>query len=70
MVEITKNMKFSEVMLNHPDSILIFLEHGLTCVGCPFAAQETIEQGAKSHGIDVDALVNDLNKRINKKENE
>ena len=41
-------------------------DYGLGCVGCQAALFENIEQGAKVHGIDVDALIVDLNKQIQK----
>lgn len=65
--KITKKMTFTEVLEKHPDSAPIFFKHGMTCIGCPFAAQETIEQGAKAHGIDPKKLIIELNKKIKKK---
>jgi len=46
---------------------MVFMKHGLHCVGCHVAAFESIEQGAEAHGIDVDALVADLNKVVSSK---
>lgn len=68
MEKITKDMKFSKVMKEHPQIVPIFLKHGLSCVGCPLAAQETIEEGAKSHGVDVPELIKDLNEHLRKNE--
>ncbi len=65
--KITKDMIFSEVINRYPNLADVFFKHGMTCVGCPFAAQETIEQGAKAHGIDVKKLLDELNKKIKKK---
>lgn len=65
--KITKNMTFAEVLQKHPKAAPIFFKHGMTCIGCPFAAQETIEQGAKAHGIDPKKLVEKLNKTIKQK---
>ena len=58
---ITKDMTIQEVVENNPETIRVFLEHGLHCIGCAVARFENIEQGALAHGIDVDALINDLN---------
>ena len=41
--------------------IEIYQLYGLGCIGCMAANFETIGQGAGAHGIDVDALVADLN---------
>jgi hybrid cluster-associated redox disulfide protein len=61
MVTITKNMSIGEVVQNYPDTIAVFFQHGLGCVGCAAARFENIEQGAKAHGIDVDDLIKALN---------
>ncbi|GFO96598.1 hypothetical protein ig2599ANME_0787 [groundwater metagenome] len=64
---ITKDNTIEEVVNKYPETMMIFMKHGLHCVGCHVAAFESIEQGALTHGINVDALVNDLNKVALKK---
>lgn len=61
---ITKDMSIVEIVQKHPDTIRVFFSHGLMCVGCAAARFENLEQGALAHGIDVDALVKDLNAAI------
>ena len=61
---ITKNMTFFEVMRMHPDAVPVFQKYNLGCVGCMGAQNESLEQGAHAHGIDVEALVKDLNAAI------
>lgn len=63
-MEITKDMTIQEVVQRNPETIRVFLEHGLHCIGCAVARYENIEQGALAHGIDVDALVRDLNAKV------
>lgn len=63
---ITKSMPIGEVVQKYPETIPVFLEHGLMCFGCAVARFENIEQGALSHGIEVDALVKDLNTAVAK----
>jgi hybrid cluster-associated redox disulfide protein len=58
---ITKDMTIQEVVQNNPETIRVFLEHGLHCIGCSVARYENIEQGALAHGIDVDNLIRALN---------
>ena len=62
--KITKDMTFAEVMKKYPETAEIFLEHGMHCISCPLAMQETIEQGAIAHGINIKKLVKELNKKI------
>ena len=61
---ITKDTGIIEAVQNHPEILQIFAEYGLGCVGCMAARFETLEQGAAAHGIDIEALVADLNKAI------
>jgi len=64
---ITKEMTIGEVVREHPEAVRVFLAHGLMCVGCAAARFENILQGATAHGIDVDALVTDLNAAVEEK---
>ncbi len=59
---ITKEMTIEEVVTEFPETMMVFMRHGLHCVGCHVSAFESIEEGAMAHGINVDALVSDLNK--------
>jgi hybrid cluster-associated redox disulfide protein len=61
---IRKTMPIGEVVEKHPETIPVFLHHGLMCFGCAIARFENIEQGAIAHGIDVDALIRDLNEAV------
>ena len=64
MAVITKEMSIMEIVSKFPNTVEIFMKHGLHCVGCAAARFENLEQGAIAHGIDVDALVKDLNKAV------
>ena len=61
---ITGDTSILEVVQKYPDTIKVFMEHGLGCIGCALAHFENIREGAQAHGIDVDALVKDLNQAI------
>jgi hybrid cluster-associated redox disulfide protein len=63
---IHKNMSIQEVVMNYPETVSIFEKYGLGCVGCQAALFEDIEEGAEVHGVDVAALVVDLNKALKK----
>lgn len=64
--KITKDMAIGDVVYKHPETIEVFMKHGMHCVGCAVAQFENIEQGCKAHGIDVDKLIKDLNASIEK----
>ena len=64
MNTITKSMPIGEVVQKYPETIQVFLQHGLMCFGCAIARFENVEQGAQAHGIDVEALMKDLNAAV------
>jgi hybrid cluster-associated redox disulfide protein len=74
MKNITKKMTFQEAMLVSQTAGLIFLKYGLHCIGCHMAADESIEDGARAHGLDdkqitemikeINELIKDKNKKI------
>jgi len=65
-LKITKEMKISEIVEKYPQTISLLLEKGLHCIGCPLAPDETFEEAAKVHGFDLEKLLEELNKAIEK----
>jgi hybrid cluster-associated redox disulfide protein len=61
---ITSDMPIGDVVGKCPSTINVFLRHGLGCVGCAIARFENIREGAQIHGINVDALIKDLNQSV------
>jgi len=59
--KITKDMTFAEILEMNKEAGEKLGEKGLFCGGCPMAAFETLENGAKAHGVDADDLVRELN---------
>jgi hybrid cluster-associated redox disulfide protein len=64
MDTIRKDMPIGDVVQNYPQTIEVFLKHGLMCFGCAIARFENVEQGAMAHGINVDTLMKDLNAAV------
>jgi hybrid cluster-associated redox disulfide protein len=61
---INRKMSIEEVVKRYPQTRIIFERYGLGCIGCQAALFESIEQGAEIHGVDVNALIADLNKEV------
>ncbi len=62
--KITKDMTLGEIVSKFPESAGIMTKYGLHCVGCHVAAWETLEDGAKAHGLDkkkIEKMVKELN---------
>jgi len=60
-------MTIAEVVSRFPETVDVLMAHGMSCIGCPIAMQETLEQGAKVHGIEPKKLLEELNAKIKKK---
>jgi hybrid cluster-associated redox disulfide protein len=61
---ITGDEPIGQVLKEYPQTLRVFLSHGLMCVGCAVARFENIRDGATAHGINVEALLNDLNAAV------
>lgn len=60
--QITQDMTIEEVIQRFPGTIDAFERHGLRCAGCCGSSHENIREGAFSHGIDLDSLLEELNR--------
>lgn len=67
MKSITENMTIMEVMNMDREVSSVFMMFGLHCLGCPGANMESIRDAGRVHGIDVDKLVDELNKFFDEK---
>ena len=61
---ITKDMGILEIVQKYQQTVDVFRNAGMGCLGCAAARFENVEQGASAHGIDVDALIEALNKTV------
>ena len=64
MFEVTKDTVISDIMMNAPDSVPLFQEIGMHCMGGALATGENVEQACAAHGVDVDAFLKKLNEFI------
>mgnify|MGYP000107446571 CR=1 FL=1 len=65
--KITKEMSIAETVSKYPETITVLMKAGMHCIGCPMAMSETLEQGLQSHGLDVDEVIEKLNKVVKRK---
>ncbi len=61
VLKITKDMTFHQALLISPDVAQVLNQFNLGCVGCMGAVSESIAQGVKAHGLDVDEVITALN---------
>ena len=61
---ITRDMTIGDITEQYPSTAEVFMEYGLHCVGCHVAFWETLEEGARGHGMDeesIDCMIRDAN---------
>jgi hydroxylamine reductase len=60
MIERTK--KIGELLEIAPEKAEILLQEGMHCLGCQASQAETIEEACEVHGIDIEDLLEKINK--------
>lgn len=63
-MKITKEMTIGEILDKCPDAAEVMFNYGLHCIGCHVATSESLEDGAKAHGL-KDKQIADMIKEIN-----
>ena len=61
---VTKDSVIGDILDYDGTTAEYFLEMGMHCLGCPASRGETLEQACAVHGVDVDSLVQKLNKHF------
>jgi len=65
--KITKDTLIGEAINISTKSAQVMFEYGLHCVGCGAAGMESIEQGAKAHGMsdeEIEEMITKINEEI------
>ena len=56
-----KKTKIATMLQEYPQTAVVLKKYCLGCIGCHGIQHETIERGVIAHGVDLDALLHDLN---------
>ena len=59
---IERTTKIGELLEIAPEKAEILLQAGMHCLGCPASQAETLEEACEVHGIDIDDLLEKINK--------
>ena len=62
MAQVTKDMLIGQLLQLDPNMAGILMASGMGCVGCPSSAGETVEEAAMVHGLNLESLLEALNK--------
>jgi len=49
-----------DVMTRSPQTIRVFLEFNMRCVGCPIACFHTVDDACREHGVDCELFLRGL----------
>lgn len=63
---VTKTTMIGELLQIDQNIAPLLLGIGMHCLGCPSSQMETIEEAAMVHGIEPDALVDQINEFFSK----
>ena len=61
MLAIDKKTKIATMLQEYPQTAVVLKKYCLGCIGCHGVKHENIESGATAHGVDLNALLHDLN---------
>jgi len=61
-MKITKDTVIAEILKINKNAAEILMSYGMGCVGCPSSQMETLEQAVGVHGIELEKLLEELNK--------
>ena len=64
MAKIEKSTIIGDILDIAPETAPLFLSIGMHCLGCPSSRGETVEAACMVHGVDPDALLEELNKMV------
>ena len=64
MAKVTKDMMIGDVLRIDVNIAPILMNAGLHCLGCPSAQGETLEEAGMVHGMDIDVLIDEINRYL------
>ena len=64
MKQVTKDMNIREMVMMDEGIAEILMGAGMHCLGCMMSHFENLEQACAVHGIDADALVDQINEYL------
>lgn len=62
--QVTKQTLIGEMLQMDMGIAAILMGAGMHCVGCPASAMESLEEACMVHGMDADAVLEEINKYL------
>lgn len=70
MKQATKQNTIGGILEMNSEVAALFLGHGMFCISCPSAQNESLEEACMVHNIDADELLDLINKFLAAEEDE
>ena len=67
-IKIKKEDNLAKVVFKYPKAGEVLVDYGLHCIGCIASEYDTIEEGAKIHGLsakDINEMIARINEVVN-----
>lgn len=61
---ITAEMIVADVFERWPQTVPVFLDHGMSCVGCDMSIFEYLSDAVQMYGLEVEDFIAELNRVI------
>ena len=61
---VLEHVSVNEVMSRWPETIGVFIQHGMGCVGCPVARFHSVEEACREHDLECSRFLSDLRIQI------
>ena len=61
---VSRDSIVGEVMESRPEAVAVFIRNRMHCPGCVMARFMTVADAAKSHGIELDGLMAELDAAV------
>jgi hybrid cluster-associated redox disulfide protein len=62
--QITPDLLMADVFESWPETLPVFLEHRMSCVGCYLSPFDTLGDALRVHGLPVSEVLEILNQRV------
>ncbi len=64
--KVTKDILIDDLIKKYPQAGEVLVKYGFHCIGCVVSPFETLEAGAATHGIPLQPILKEINKKISK----
>lgn len=61
-MKVEKDTLIRDIVKKGPEAVQVLMSFGMGCIGCPASQAESIGQAAVVHGIDIEEILQTLNK--------